>query len=62
MVLKALFNDVALARIVGLKGRLNPEMARMASDYAAERRAAGRSVPADIDMAMQGPASQEHPR
>ena len=62
MVLKALFNDVALARIIGLEGRLNPEMARMASDYAAERRAAGRSVPADIGMAMQGLASQEHPR
>ena len=42
MVLKALFNRVALSRIVGLAGRLNPELARMAADYAAERRAAGR--------------------
>ena len=52
MVLKALFNGVALSRIVGLQGRLNPEMSRMAGDYAAERRAAGRAVPADIDLAM----------
>jgi hypothetical protein len=51
LVLKALFNGVALARIQGLAGRRNPELARMATDYAAERRAAGRSVPADIDLA-----------
>lgn len=52
MVLKALFNGVALSRIVGLQGRLNAELSRMAGDYAAERRAAGRAVPADIDLAM----------
>lgn len=51
VVLKALFTGVALARIVGLPERANPELARMARDYAAERRAAGRSVPADIDLA-----------
>lgn len=51
MILKALFNGVELARVVGLSGRRNPELARMASDYAAERRAAGRSVPADIVLA-----------
>jgi hypothetical protein len=48
MVLKALFTGVALARIVKLDQRVTPELARMASDYASERRAAGRSVPADI--------------
>ena len=53
LVLKALFNNVALARIVDLPARLNPELARMAGDYAAERRAAGRSVPADIGLALQ---------
>jgi hypothetical protein len=58
MVLKALFNDVALARIRGLEERRNPELARMATDYAAERRAAGRSVPADIDLATAPPTSQ----
>ena len=48
MVLKALFVGVAVDRIVGLDGRLTPELARMAADYASERRAAGRSVPSDI--------------
>jgi hypothetical protein len=52
MVLKALFNRVALSRIVGLAGRLNPDLTRMAADYAAERRAAGRDVPSDIGLAM----------
>jgi hypothetical protein len=52
--LKALFNKVALARIQGLADRANPELARMASDYAAERRAAGRSVPNDIGLAITG--------
>jgi len=51
MVLKALFNSIAIRRIVGLAERMNPELARMASDYAAERRAAGRSVPPDIALA-----------
>lgn len=50
MVLKALFTGVALARIVGLDRRRNPELARMARDYASERRAAGRSVPQDITL------------
>jgi hypothetical protein len=54
VVLKALFNRIALTRIVGLDARRNPELARMASDYADERRAAGRSVPDDIALAMQG--------
>ena len=44
-------NSIAIGRIVGLRGRMNPELARMASDYAAERRAAGRSVPPDIALA-----------
>jgi hypothetical protein len=48
MVLKALFNGVRLGRIVGLTRRLNADLARMANDYGAERRAAGRTVPADI--------------
>ena len=48
MVLKALFVGVAVDRIVGLDGRLTPDLARMAADYASERRAAGRSVPSDI--------------
>jgi hypothetical protein len=52
VVLKALFNRIALNRIVGLESRRNPELSRMASDYADERRAAGRSIPDDISLAM----------
>ena len=52
MVLKALFNKVALSRIAGLPGRRNADLTRMAADYASERRAAGRTVPADIGLAM----------
>jgi hypothetical protein len=54
LVLKALFNGIPTARITGLERRLNAELSRMASDYAAERRAAGRSVPADIGTVIQG--------
>ncbi|HWP34627.1 MAG TPA: EboA domain-containing protein [Thermodesulfobacteriota bacterium] len=49
MVLKALFTGVALSRLVGLPERITPELVRMAADYVAERRAAGRSVPPDAE-------------
>jgi hypothetical protein len=49
MILKALFLDVALDRVVGVGARRTPELHRMVYDYAAERSAAGRSVPSDID-------------
>jgi hypothetical protein len=52
VVLKAMFNGIALDRIVGLASRKNGELARMATDYAAERTAAGRAVPADIALAQ----------
>ena len=52
LVLKALFIGVPLARIVGLRRRLNPDLSRMARDYAAERRAAGRAVPVDLALAL----------
>jgi hypothetical protein len=60
MVLKALFNGIALNRIIGLQARLNSELSRMARDYAAERRAAGRSIPPDISLAIRDdiPASR----
>jgi len=48
MVLKALFLEVSLARIIGLDGRRTPELTRMARDYLAERRAAGRAVSDDL--------------
>jgi len=49
LVLKALFTGVELRRVIGLAARVTPELTRMAHDYANERRAAGRAVPADID-------------
>jgi hypothetical protein len=55
VVLKALFNAVPLARIVGLRSRRNAELARMAGDYARERQAAGRTVPSDIGLVLEQP-------
>lgn len=57
LVMKALFNGVRLERIVGLAARANIELARMATDFAAERRAAGRPVPADIGLALSSAAA-----
>lgn len=48
MVLKSLFNAIRMDRILGLESRFNPELSRMADDYASEREAAGRDVPPDI--------------
>jgi len=50
MVLKALFLGVPVRSIEGLDERGSHELARMAADYAAERRAAGRSVSTDIEL------------
>ncbi len=52
MILKALFTGTALRRVLGLTTRLSPELRRMANDYATERHAAGRSVPADITLLL----------
>lgn len=52
-VMKAIFMEVALARIEGLERRITPELARMAAGYASERRAAGRPVPKDADYLSQ---------
>jgi hypothetical protein len=49
LVLQALVTGVALDRIVGLGARVTPDLVRLANDFAAERRAAGRRVPGDID-------------
>ena len=49
LVLKAVFTEVPLARILDLDTRLSPELARMAADYASERAAAGRPIPADLE-------------
>ena len=52
LVLKGLFNGIAMARIVGLESRLNVELSRMADDYVSEREAAGREVPVDIWLVL----------
>jgi hypothetical protein len=54
VVMKAMFNGIRLDRVIGVAARANPELARMAADFAAERRAAGRPVPADLWMALAG--------
>jgi hypothetical protein len=52
LVIKAFFVGTAVGRIAGLKERKTAELRRMAADYASERRAAGRSVPGDIDLVL----------
>ena len=54
MILKAIFMEVPVSRIEGLARRNGLELKRMARDYASERRAAGRPVPADIDLVLEG--------
>jgi L-ribulose-5-phosphate 3-epimerase len=48
-VLKCLFTGVPLAAVTDLDRRTDAELVRMAADYAAELRAAGRPPPADLD-------------
>ncbi|MEU3271949.1 EboA domain-containing protein [Saccharomonospora sp. NPDC006951] len=48
-VLKCLFTGVPLAAVSGLAERTDEELIRMVTDYAAERRAAGRAIPADAE-------------
>ena len=47
MVLKAIFTDTPISRIVGLDRHVDDELLRMVSGYVDERRAASRTVPAD---------------
>lgn len=54
MVMKAVFSGISLSRIRGLAGRVDGELERMARDYSAERRAAGREVPADLARLIAG--------
>jgi len=50
MVMKAIFMEVSIASVIGLSDRLNPELQRMARDFASERRAAARAVPAELTL------------
>ncbi len=47
-VVKLVFQQVSLDAVAGLSERADAELARMAGDLAAERRAAGRPVPEDL--------------
>jgi hypothetical protein len=47
-VLKCVFMSIPLSAVAGLDRRTDAELIRMLSDYAAERRAAGRPVPPDV--------------
>lgn len=51
-VLKLVFQGVSLEAVSGLEVRADAELARMACDFTVERRAAGRTVPADLDLLM----------
>jgi hypothetical protein len=53
-VLKCLFTGVSLDAVAGLarRARGDAELARMLGDFAAERAAAGRPVPPDLDRAL----------
>lgn len=52
LVIKALFVEAPLWRVVGLDGRLSEELARMALDLAEERRAAHRPVQHELWLAL----------
>lgn len=52
LVLKALFLELPIARVHGLRERANRELSHMCEDYVEEREAAGRAVPADIWLAL----------
>ncbi len=55
MILKAVFTEVALDRVMRLESRITPELSRMAEGYASERRAAGRTVPFDLGKLIRRP-------
>jgi hypothetical protein len=58
MVLKALHLGLPLTRIDGLADHLDEELIRMAEAYASERRAAGRTIPADFELlTLRSPSS-----
>jgi hypothetical protein len=60
-ILKCLFVGVPLRHVAGLGSRTDAELLRMVSDYADERRAAGRPVPTDAVDLLSGRASSDHP-
>jgi hypothetical protein len=47
------FSGVPLALVDGLPARADQELTRMMTDFAAERAAAGRAVPEDLENYLQ---------
>lgn len=56
-ILKLVFQGTSLDAAAGLQDRADDELDRMARDFAAERQAAGRPVPADLDRLTTTPLS-----
>lgn len=54
-VLKCVFADIPLAVVDGLPKRVDPELIRMMTDFAAERSAAGRAIPTDLEAYLNSP-------
>jgi hypothetical protein len=59
MVLKVAFVGSPMCEIIGLEERVNPGLARMLRDLVHERRAAGRSFPAEVWQLMAPYADEE---
>jgi hypothetical protein len=51
-VLKCVFCEIPLGEIAGLPARIDTELVRMLADYARERSAAGRGIPADVEQIL----------
>ncbi|ADB36222.1 EboA domain-containing protein [Spirosoma linguale] len=52
LIMKAFFTDKDVTQIIGLNERNNARLAQTLTDFAAERRAAGRSLPAHMEELM----------
>ncbi len=52
VVLKSLFQEMPIDRIIGLQQRRNDELVRMCDDYLHERRLAGRDIPAGLWLVL----------
>ena len=61
-VIKLVFQQTSLDAVAGLDDRADDELGRMATDLAAERRAAGRAVPADLTRIGAAPSTTAHPQ
>lgn len=57
-VLKLVFMGISLSAVADLEERADDELARMAGDFAAERSAAGRPIPDDVQLLLGSAPSQ----